>query len=194
MLLFLLLIGSLSSSAQRNWTSKRDKNGIEVFVKDAPGSKLKAYKAISKTTASIEECANLLLDFTSHVKWSYTVIQSDPLADSEDGNPRAYMVMDAPWPVDDRDIVIEGAKEKLGENKILVTLTALSGVKEEVKGMVRVTLSTTTWLFERKDGTTFITYEGLSDPGGNIPEWLINALLVDVPYETIRDFVTLVEK
>lgn len=182
-----------NSYAQREWNSRKNKDGVEVFVKDDPNSKLKTYMAVGTTTAPISDCVSFLLDLENHINWSYNVVESTLIPTSTNEHT-CYMIMEAPWPVDDRDIVVQATTEHFSEDKVEVTLIALPGLKDEVDGMVRVTESVTTWLFERKDGVTHLTYTGLSDPGGNIPDWMVNALIVDGPFDTIRNFLELVSK
>lgn len=192
MALCLLLCFSVEAISQRNWTSRKNKNGVEVFVKLGENSTLKTYRAIATTSASVEKCSEVLLDLENHINWSYTVITAAMLPSSGD-ELKCYMVMDAPWPADDRDIVVRVTKKEISDTKVEIRFVATTGDKEEIDGLVRVTESTTVWIFERVDGVTHITYEGTTDPGGKVPDWMVNAGLVDGPYETLAGFLEQVQ-
>lgn len=193
MLTWSLICVSMVTFSQRDWTSRKNKNGVEVFTKHQSDSKLKTYKAVATTSASVKNCVAFLLDLENHVNWSYTVAKAELL--SEDENKQlCYMVMDAPWPVDDRDIVIEVTTKELSDGAMQVSLIAVDGTKGEVEDLVRIINSTTTWVFRKEGDHTKITYEGVTDPAGKVPDWVINAGLVDGPYETLKNFIELVSK
>lgn len=187
-IILLLVMGSFVS--QTNWTSKKKKDGVEVFVKEENNSILKSYKAVSSTKAPIDDCVSFLLNLENHVNWSYSVVESSILK-TDPGFQICYMKMDAPWPADDRDIVIKATKMVESENRVEVKLTAIDGndLKPPKREVVRIEKSTTNWIFERENGITHITYFGITDPGGNVPDWIINAGLVDGPFETLKKFV-----
>lgn len=186
------LLCPFTSFSQRDWTSRRHKDGVEVFVKSVNGADIKSYKAVSSTSASIEKCVSFLLDFENHIKWRYSVSKVEVLR-SQGDELICYMVLDVPWPADDRDVVIQITKNYISDNKVQVVLTAIEGVKEKVDGFIRVTNSITKWTFDRVGDRTNIIYEGSADPGGTLPGWLINVGVVDAPFETLRNFVDLVE-
>lgn len=183
---------SFTSYSQRDWTSRKHKDGVEVFVKSQDDAVAKAYMAVASTSATIEKCVSFLLDFENHVNWRYSVTKVERLSAPED-DLIFYMIMDAPWPAEDRDVVIQVSKNELSPNKVEIVLTAVEGFKEKVEGFIRITNSITTWTFNREGDRTDIVYKGISDPGGKIPEWIINAGVVDAPFETLRNFITLVE-
>ncbi|CAG5082888.1 START domain-containing protein [Parvicella tangerina] len=187
-----ILFFTTTGFAQRDWTSRKKQDGIEVFVKSQENAVLKTYRAVASTTASIDDCVNFLLDLENHVNWSYTVEEASIIPSKTD-DVLCYMLMDAPWPVLDRDIIIKASKNKHSANKAEVSLVAIEGVKKEVEDVVRITESTTKWKFTRKEGVTHIVYEGVTDPGGKVPDWVINAGLVDGPFETIKNFIHEVE-
>ncbi len=44
------------------------------------------------------------------------------------------------------------------------------------------------WQFTKvEDNITDVVYQFVSDPGGNIPDWLVNSFVVQSPYHTLEN-------
>ena len=57
------------------------------------------------------------------------------------------------------------------------------------KGMVRVQAINSVWRFTPlADGQTEIYFQQHSDPGGSIPALLVNRLVKDIPFNTLKNF------
>ncbi len=60
--------------------------------------------------------------------------------------------------------------------------------------MIRIDKMSGYWGFEPlKDGNVKVTYEMGVDPGGDLPVWLVNALVVDIPFYTLKNLRDLVK-
>ncbi|MCW8804461.1 MAG: hypothetical protein OQK57_08695, partial [Ignavibacteriaceae bacterium] len=93
----------------------------------------------------------------------------------------------APWPVKNRDSVYESVT-KISEDKkyARIVLKPLGNYIEEKKGFVRMYNGNGFWeLEETEDNTIQITYQFLSDPGGKVPAWLSNSMVVSSPFQTL---------
>ncbi len=103
-----------------------------------------------------------------------------------------YMVTAAPWPVKDRDSIIHSTMTQ--DPKTLVSrydMVIKNDVMEPQKKRVRITEMHGSWVFTPVDAkTTEITYQAHADPAGSLPNWLINSLVVDMPYTTLKNMQT----
>ncbi len=183
----LALLLSIPSIAQDNWELKRDKNEVKVYTKKKEGFSLKAYKGVTYTNFSPKQCSEILWDFENHHKWSYAVEKTKVL-ESTTNEKITHFFIDAPWPVNDRDIVIKATKVSSSDSKVIYKMSAIKNYLPDQSGYIRLNVSETTWTFEREGNKTKITYSGYSEAGGSIPDWLANSSVVDAPHETLMKF------
>jgi hypothetical protein len=99
-----------------------------------------------------------------------------------------YAKIDFPWPLSDREMVMQTKLIQDPETRVVVsTSTAVSGHVSATKGIVRVTKCNAKWIIKPKVGNTVdVEYYLYSDPGGSLPDWLINLALDMGPRETVK--------
>ncbi len=100
-----------------------------------------------------------------------------------------YTLSGAPWPVSDRDAVVLSRVEQ-DSGSLVVTIRS-SGKPDYVprrEGAVRVPRVESTWtLVPQPDGQVEVTYRVFSEPGGELPDWLVNSLVSDQPFNTLAN-------
>ena len=101
-----------------------------------------------------------------------------------------YSLNDLPFPVKDRDVLTHTYWSQDPETgAVLLESEATNGVLEEVKGKLRLTEAKVSWNFlPRADGSIQVINEAHVNPGSALPGWIINMLLVDTPFETMKAF------
>ena len=78
---------------------------------------------------------------------------------------------------------------------VTIKQTAKPDYIPEKKNIVRVQRIEGFWQFTpQEDGSVEIVYQVLSDPGGEIPVWLVNASLVSQPYQTLLKMQEVVKR
>jgi hypothetical protein len=64
----------------------------------------------------------------------------------------------------------------------------------EKDGVVRIKQSNSYWrVIPTPNGTLRIEYEVAAEPGGNIPDWLANAAITEIPFNTMKNLRSVVE-
>lgn len=181
---------SLLISFQMNsdWELKREKNGIQVFTKKIEGSTFKAFKANMNVQAgSLEEVTSAILDVENYVNLVPNTKKSKILEVFNDGKNIHYSYSDAPWPISDRDGIYEqNAIYFPNERKVVVDLLNIDQHPKmpPIKGVVRMKEGSGKWIVKELEKENFyVYYEHHGEPGGNIPAWFANAVVVDIPYD-----------
>lgn len=179
--LFLLL-----GFSDEGWELKKEKDGIQVFIKKIPDSPMHAFRGETELAASLDQVERLFKDVNRFTEWSPNAKKVEPLA--EKVNSRTfYLQTDAPWPVSDRDGIYRFIFEREAE-KLKITSTCLPDYLPPRKNHIRVPKSEGYWQFEtRANGILHIIYENHSDPGGSIPGWLANSAVVSLPFESLQN-------
>jgi len=188
-LLPIIIIFSVSMSSQEKpWTKEMDKNGITVYLRDYQGSQLKEFKAQTNVKAPIKSILNLLTDFKSYPKWvssnKYTIL----LENKNNKDFIYYTVTKLPKPVDDRDLTVEFIIVESTDTRCFIKTSILPKYVNEKPGIVRVKQFTGMWeLTKISETETRVITQCHTEPGGKIPTWITNYLIVKGPYETLEN-------
>ncbi len=183
-----------SSNAMGNWELLRDKDGIKVYKKHIEGSKIYEFKGVTVVNAKIETVAEIMLDFKAMTKWILFVEEFRVLKGLEkknnDFSMSAYISIDLPWPISNRDCVmkITGA---LSNNNTKITADTLALRKQVVplkEGYIRLTRISNKWIIEAiAENKISLSYSIRADPQGYIPAWAVNPIIKKQPFYTLRD-------
>jgi hypothetical protein len=189
--LLLFLFCCLNGFSQQNdCILKKRSDDIQVYTCKSGNVKFKSLKAefaIKNTT--VDELLAFIKNVKNFPTWQYNMISAELLLQETENKMITRSEIDAPWPVDNRELIVEYTLEKdatLGQLHIIVKTVAYDYPKK--KGVVRVPFSHAEWLVV-KDGTALkVRYTMRVDPGGNVPAWLVNMAMAEAPY---RSFINL---
>lgn len=192
------LIGAFACSSlvaqAAEWELAKDdtKNGIQVFTRVVEGSPLKEFRGVAKVPASISGAVSLVNNHAAGSEWIHDCKEIKTLDRPNDTESVFYMVTAAPWPVKDRDSVIQSQLTQDSESLVArIDMAIKNDVMDKKKGRVRITEMHGSWVFTPVDAnTTEITYQAHADPAGSLPNWLVNSLVVDMPYNTLKNMQT----
>jgi len=189
--LLLLLIFSLEMNASGDgWTLRKEKNGIQVYTKKRPKSNLYMYKVKTQISAPLKKVYEQVIDFRENLKYMEMVDSLSFLDQRKDKRYINYMRFDMPWPVTNREMVME-MNIKIQKNKTLLVSNDLPGYTEPKNSSVQIEDFHEEWTIEAgvESGTTKLTIEGWVNPGGNIPSWVVNLFSVRTPYRFISGII-----
>lgn len=191
-LLIKLLVFSLLPTflfGQENWELKKDSDGISVWWRATEGTDIKEIKIQLEVEASLNTIVSVMSDVPAYEEWVYSTEKS-VLIESEETDVIYYNIMDFPWPMDDRDLVMRTIVSQDAETKVITSKS--TAVPERVpydEDMVRVEMTETEWIITPiNSNKARIDYRLISDPGGSIPAFLINIASDYGPYKTMAAF------
>ena len=182
-----LLPNFLFAQNTDGWIFKNEKEGVKVYYRKT--SDVYELKLITSLKVSLSGLVTLLSDVDNYPKWDYKVAESRELKKVSDHETYYYSKLDFPWPLDDRDIVVHS---KMEQDPVTRRVTATSIAKPDyipaTKGVIRMRNAHTSWtLLPGPGGWTYVEYYIYSDPGGSLPDWLVNMALDVGPRETIKN-------
>ena len=174
--------------AAEEWSLDKQRDGIEVYTRPVAGSGIKEFKGIAEFEQNPESILLVLRDSDRFKTWFPNCPESK-LLDREANVSYQYSVMDAPWPVSDRDNVLRSETSRDESSGIVaIHITAAPDYYPEQDGRVRVRQAKGTWQLEPLAGSrTRVTFSMHLEPGGGIPDWLINARVVETPFEALTN-------
>lgn len=176
-----------AGQSDEQWRLDRDKDGIKIYTRTVDGSRFRAVRAVMLTSFSMPQLVALIRDTAACPEWANLCKASRVVEQRSETELFVYTHNDLPWPVSDRDAVTHVHWTVLdGGAAVQMTATAAEGHVPSVRGVTRLKDAETSWTFRRQpDGQIEVETFAHIDPGGPMPAWLINRLLLDAPHKTL---------
>lgn len=195
----LLIIWSISSTAQTktdDWNLTIDKKKIKVYTRTPENSTFKEIKIETIFYAPLEKLTAALDDASSYTTWVYKCTKSKKVKTLNKQEFYYYIESDLPFPLANRDLVIHSTKwiEK-SQNTVYYFSTAMEEILPEEKGLVRINKYDSFWTIEELSKNKLsINYQCRTDPGGNLPAWLVNLAVTTGPLKTMQQLEQYIKK
>jgi hypothetical protein len=120
LIILLLITKAVSVTASiegASWLLVKDKQGVKLYTASIDGSDYVAVKAVAQIDASLETIVAVLGDGEGCNQWRELCQSSRVLQTLPDRERTIYMVLNMPWPLSDRDMVIHSRTTLDNENK-----------------------------------------------------------------------------
>jgi len=184
----LLLSARSLEAAEHPWRLRIDKDGVQAYTRQVDESSILEFKANIIVDVPLSDVVSVFEDVTRMTGWFYQCTLAELVQKEDDINKVVYMTLRLPWPVTARDCVCRISKavdSKTGALDYMVT--ALPDRRPLERTKIRVPYLKGVWRFvPLADGRTEIHFQQHSDPGGLIPTFISNSLVVDMPYHSLR--------
>jgi hypothetical protein len=197
LLIALIIVSSFATVfAQSDWQLKTEKEGIKIYTRDIPGSKIKALKVDATFDATPAQLANLIMDVNSAGDWVYHVKSSILIKRISASELYYYSEVSLPWPLADRDFVAHLTVNQNPETKVVtIDGPAVTGMVPAKAGVIRVNDSKGKWVITPTgNGRVNVEYCIHLDPGGTLPSWLINMFATQGPMNIFRNIKVELQK
>ncbi|MEM7104505.1 MAG: START domain-containing protein [Bacteroidota bacterium] len=195
MLLAVFLIGSAFYHIDEEWKLKKDKNGIKVFTRKVDGYSLKEYKATMIVNAAPDAAYRLINDAEKYHEWQHNCGSARLIQKEGKNTSVIYVHTKAPFPVSDRDLVAKFTEQRYDDGGFRIDFKAVEGYEPINKPKVRMSYMKGYWIVENLgEGKLRIDHQVHADPAGKLPDWMINAAVVETPYKTLLNLKRLLEE
>lgn len=184
---FTMLVAQQHDAAEGDgWVLKKEKSGIKIYYRKT--SDVYELKLATTLNASLPALAQMLDEVQYFPKWGYKISETRLIKRISPTEMIYYARVDFPWPLSDRDLVLHTKLHQDPEHRTITsTSVAESGHLPEYKGVVRMHKANTKWTVRPGSGNHVqLEYYLYSDPGGSLPDWVVNLALDMGPRETIN--------
>lgn len=194
LLLSCFLFSRYLAAQTRECDLKKDKDGIKVYTCKSDTSKFRSLKAeFVIKNRSLEELKAFMFNVPNYRKWQYDAIEASMLKKINEDEMIYRIVIDAPWPVTNRELIVKFSSEIQNENHANFYITTIKSDFPANEDLVRVPYSQASWTITRANNDLQVTYQMNIDPGGYVPPFLINMAMADGPYESFSSLKKLIE-
>lgn len=182
-----LISAGTDASANENWQFESDKNGITIYSREHSDG-LVEIRARMFTPTSYGAFLTLLEDSDNIPNWIDNASHSRVLNQISATENIVYTQFKAPWPAKNRDMVTY-SKYWVDELGFTIEIkSAPDSYLAEQNGYVRIRSVDATWELQKlTNDTTLVEYKAFADPGGLLPNWLINKLSKESAWATFSN-------
>lgn len=193
-MLYLVLMVFTLTNFQGDWELKKHKNGIRVYTKHLENSPIKSFKGVTVLNVSLNSLVSTIKDLPNYPAWLDHCESGEVLKIINEDDYYIHTKMDMPFPVADRDIVQHVKIQWDHQDGTYIELLSEPNFIPEVEGYQRVPFSAGYWLLSpENENSTRAEIVSESDPGGSLPSWVINMMIVSTPYSMLRNIDALLE-
>ena len=172
-----------------------ESSSVKVWTKAVKNSKFKAFKGQVQINAPLDRVLHVIRDTEQIPSWYYRTQKAVKLKKINDSQSLSYSVTSAPWPVSNRDSVTLSTKRALPNGDYLIELMAQPDAYPKQPGLVRIPKLDGFWkLHVISTNITEVTFQIAAEPGGDIPSWLANSMVIDMPFYTLSNLKAKLEK
>jgi hypothetical protein len=186
LLLCLLLCAGAVKAAE--WELQKQADGIDVYTRPVADSDIMEFKGEGIVEVEVDRIVALMRDASRFKDWFPNTSESK-LISREGAVTHQYSVMMTPWPVADRDNVFRSEMSRdESTGRVEFALEAAPEAYPIQRGRHRVTRARGKWQFTPTgSGGTRVIFTMHLEPGGGVPDWMVNARIVSTPFEALAN-------
>ena len=195
----LLITASLAASStaisnEAEWTLEKDEEHIQLYTRSVSGSPFLEVKAITLINAPMTKVADAFGDGDGCSAWRALCKSSEVLSTVSDTERYVYLVLDLPWPLSDRDMVIHSTVHIDPASNTATVQLASASSEHPAKDYVRAESSGEYTMKAISDEQVEFTYIMHTDLGGNLSPDVINPQVASSTFTDIAQLRLLAEK
>ena len=175
--------------AESPWYLEREEDNIDVYLAKVKGSTVKTFRGVVTVDSSLNSVLSLITDASSYPRWLYKCKSAKMIKFVSYNEVFSHVVTDMPWPLIDRDSIIHSTKtQNVSTKKVTIRISEQPEMIEKISNRIRITNIKGLWeLTPLQNGRLKILFQMSVDPGGGIPKWLVNSMLIDIPFYTLQN-------
>lgn len=188
-ILFYIFIIEEPVFAQNNWKLQKEKDGIRISSRPAPGSDFKDIRVETDLSGNTDQLAAILMDIPRYTEWAYATKKSSLIKTLGPGKLIYYSEIEVPWPATNRYFYAQfELKKDPVEHSFQLTSVSLPEYGATQKDLVKVPFSKGSWTVTTLNSKTIhVDYILQLNPGGSLPAWVLNLFSTKGPFETFEN-------
>ncbi len=178
-----------------DWKLAKEEDGIKVYYRKIAGRNLNEIKIQSVFNCNLSTLVAALGDVSKYKDWVYSTKEAKVIKRLSNREVIYYDAIDFPWPLNNRDLVIHAKVFQYTDNKIVkVSLDADNDKYPTQKGMIRIKFFKAEWVLTPLKDKVQVEYILSSDPGGILPDPVVNLALDQGPVKTMQSLKKMIAK
>ncbi|HAB89467.1 MAG TPA: hypothetical protein DCF84_02945 [Bacteroidetes bacterium] len=167
------------TSHAQTWELQKNEGGIKVWTRPS-GRAMDDSKVTALIKADMSDVLEALMDPLTYPKWQPKAEKVTILSESS-SKTTYHMIVKTPV-VADRDVIVEISQKKTSDGYTLPMTSDPDAINEK-DGIVRIPIYDGEYRLVQKSSGVEVTLEYSTDPGGNVPGWLLGNAATKEPFE-----------
>ncbi|MFN7119501.1 MAG: START domain-containing protein [Saprospiraceae bacterium] len=190
----LLLLPHLS--AQKEWKLRKKIDDLQVYARTPEEGKVQEIKVKCTVEATLSSIVAIINDVESAPAWVYACTEARLLDQVSHTEAITYGKIEFPFPMQNRDFI---TRTKLRQDQrtgeVTILMSNLPDYLPKTRKYIRIPKLAVQWQLRPLSANHVeIHYVMASDPGGNIPTWLINKVIDKGPIQSMQAFKKLLQQ
>ena len=194
LLAFILFVSfAFAEDDKSSWKKIKEEEGIISHSRTTSLSPINEIKSVGIIDAPVAVVEAVLRDIPAQSEYMFMCVEAYRLVlpKKENGKDNFYVYnrTGMPWPVNDRDFVVNPRLMIDKSSGILyVIIKAVSSSYKKADNIVRIPLGFARYVLTPVgNNRTEMLYQILADPGGNLPAVLVNMMTKNIAHKTVAN-------
>ena len=192
------LLLSLSLSVlgwSETWTLVKDKNEVQVYTREVAGSEYLEFKGVTRVKGSVASVVAILYDMPNAPKWLDSCSMGMTVEEVSFEENYVFENIDLTFPVSDRKVTLHSQLRWEGDSAYLSVKDANTFCQNKQTKRCAKVMADSALAVDYAKGLysiqaisktqTQITWVNHTQPGGSVPTWLVNMMVVSLPYNSL---------
>lgn len=184
---------STTLPGENDWTARKNNQNLQLYTREITGSDFIAVKVTALVNATIEKVADAFGDGDGCSGWQAMCKASTVVEVVSDRERYIHLVLDLPWPLSDRDMIIHSTSTIDPETDSATLHIESAADKIPLQDYVRARSNGRYTVKEVNAEQVELTYVIHTELGGNISPATVNSRLISTTFEDIERLVELAE-
>jgi len=165
---------------------KKEEQGIKIYTRINSGSSLKEVRAVDTVRSSLSAIVALLLDAKNYSSWIYACKEASTLKRISETEMMEYQLVKVPFPFENRDMIFNlSVRQDASTRAVTVKAVVQPDFISAKDGIERIRSYRHQYILTPlNSGRVLVEFEMYVDPGGNIPNSILNAFITKGPFNT----------
>ncbi len=202
MKIIMIIMGLAAILFASEWNLVKESKDIKVYTREVEGSDFLEFRGETVVEGTVATLVAILYDTQNCPAWLHECSFGMTLEEVSFEENYIFEIYDLTFPVSDRGVILHSKLSWHGNSASLETYEIQTFCDDssrsrcqEVKRLevTPIKYSRGRYIFNAlEDNKTKVVWQQHVEPGGSIPTWLVNTMVVDLPYETLLKLQTLV--
>jgi len=171
--------------SQNEWKKTLDKDGITIQTRKVDGSPFHEFLAETRMPGSISAFKKVFSDVTNYPSWMPDCKTTELIGTAKQNEFTYYMELAVPFPIANR-YTIQNVRFNEKPDELIVSLANCEHCELPKTGSIRIESAHGSWIVRQENEKEIsIQFQYFTDPGGDVPAWLVNSFLVKSPHKTL---------
>lgn len=185
LILSFFLISVANIGLCQEWELAKDKNGIKVFARKVSDSEFYETKSTCHFKTTKDEFLAFVWDIENYPNWQSEYKTAKIIANKSNNDKTAYLEFEAPWPINNRDVVID-MKQVEKDNTTFIYIKVNKTSIEPKESAIRMSKYDGYWEIKESGDGIEVTQQMSTNPEGYTPAILIEFYKVTGPFNAFN--------